>query len=189
MEPVDGMAYIGRNPGDEENVYIVTGDSGHGLTHGTIAGILIRDLINGRENAWAKLYDPSRLYAKSLGTYISEAAQSTLPYTDWLKTSDVKNVREIEAGEGAVIRDGLSKVAVYKDEMSRLHCVSAVCTHLGGIVRWNSAEKTWDCPCHGSRFDRFGQVVNGPAKTELTPVGDPTVSAEEFELNGLSPNA
>jgi len=188
MEPVDGMAYIGRNPGDKENVYIVTGDSGHGLTHGTIAGILLRDLINGRENAWAKLYDPSRLYARSLGTYISEAVQSSVPYADWLTTSDVKSVHDIEVGEGAVVREGLSKVAVYKDEMNRLHCVSAVCPHLGGIVRWNGAEKTWDCPCHGSRFDRFGQVLNGPALTELAPVKDPTVPAEEFTLDRLAPN-
>ncbi len=121
-------------------------------------------------------------------TYLHEATQSSLPYTDWLKSSDVKSVREIEAGEGAVIRDGLSKVAVYKDEMSRLHCVSAVCPHLGGVVRWNSAEKTWDCPCHGSRFDRFGQVLNGPAVSELAPVHDPSVPVEEFDLNNL-PNA
>jgi glycine/D-amino acid oxidase-like deaminating enzyme/nitrite reductase/ring-hydroxylating ferredoxin subunit len=189
MEPIDGMAYIGKNPGDEDNVYIISGDSGHGLTHGTIAGILIKDLINGRENAWANLYDPSRLYAKSLGTFISEAAHSTWPYADWIYPSDVKSVHEIEPGEGAVVREGLSKTAVYKDEMNHLHCVSAVCPHLGGIVRWNSAEKTWDCPCHGSRFDRFGQVLNGPAISELPPAADPSVPTEEFELNGLSPNA
>lgn len=188
-EPVDGMAYIGRNPSDEKNVYIVTGDSGHGLTHGMIAGILLRDLIEGRENSWEKLYDPSRLYARSLGTYLSETVQSSLPYTDWLSGSDVSSADKIEAGEGAVIRDGLSKIAVYKDEMNRLHCVSAVCPHLGGVVRWNGAEKTWDCPCHGSRFDRFGQVLNGPAVSELAPVGDPKVTAEEFTLDGLSPNA
>jgi len=189
MEPVDGMAYIGHNPSDEDNVYIVTGDSGNGLTHGSLAGILLRDMITGIENPWAKLYDPSRLYARSLGAYIREATQSTMPYGDWLSTGDVPSPQQIEAGEGAVIRDGLSKVAVYKDEMNRLHCFSAVCTHLGGIVRWNAAEKTWDCPCHGSRFDRFGQVVNGPAITELTPVVDPRVPAEEVELNGMSPNA
>lgn len=185
MEPVDGMAYIGRNPGDEKNVFIVTGDSGHGLTHGTIAGILLTDLINGHENPWQKLYDPSRLYARSLGTFISEAVQSSMPYADWVTGSDVTSVDKIEPGEGAVIREGLSKVAVYKDEMNRLHCVSAVCPHLGGVVRWNGAEKTWDCPCHGSRFDRFGQVVNGPAISELAPVNDPTVPNEEYNIDGL----
>ncbi|MGE3683285.1 MAG: FAD-dependent oxidoreductase [Bdellovibrionales bacterium] len=178
MEPVDGLAYIGRNPGDKDNVYIVTGDSGHGLTHGTIAGLLLRDLILGHDNPWAKLYDPSRLHLRSLTRFMKEAAQSTLPYSDWLSDGDVDSPQDIEPGEGAVIRDGLTKVAVYKDEMGRLHSCSAVCTHLGGIVRWNSAEKTWDCPCHGSRFDRFGQVVNGPAISELSPVPDPRVAVE-----------
>lgn len=189
MEPIDGIAYIGRNPGDEKNVFIVTGDSGHGLTHGTIAGILLPDLIEGRENPWAKLYDPSRLYARSLGTYISDVVQSSVPYTDWLKKGDVSSAQQIEAGEGAVIREGLRQIAVYKDDLNRLHCLSAVCPHLGGVVRWNGAEKTWDCPCHGSRFDRFGQVLNGPAVSELAPVADPTVTAGEFNLNELSPNA
>jgi len=181
MEPVDGLAYIGHNPGDEPNVYIITGDSGHGLTHGTLGGLLIRDLIAGRENPWAELYHPSRFHLRSLGTYMKEAAQSTVPYGDWFSEGDVDNVEQIDAGEGAIIRDGLRKVAVYKDEMCRVHCFSAVCTHLGGLVRWNAAEKTWDCPCHGSRFDRFGQVVNGPAIAELSPVVDPTEGETEIE--------
>lgn len=172
LEPVDGLAYIGRNPG-EQNVFIVTGDSGHGLTHGTIAGMLLRDLILKRQNPWAALYDPARLHFRSLGTYMKAAAQSTMPYSDWLLEGDVPNAAEIENGEGAVIREGLRKTAVYKDEVGRLHSCSAVCTHLGGIVRWNSAEKTWDCPCHGSRYDRFGEVINGPAKHALSEVNDP----------------
>lgn len=184
LEPVDGMAYIGRNPGDPPNVYIATGDSGHGLTHGTIAGLLIRDLIFDQANPWAELYKPSRLHMSSFATYLSEAAQSTLPYADWLTTGDVKDIQNIEPGEGAVVRDGFKKIAVYRDEMRRLHCMSAVCTHLGGVVRWNNAEKTWDCPCHGSRFDRFGQVVNGPAAKELSPVEDTTVSTEEYSIDG-----
>jgi nitrite reductase/ring-hydroxylating ferredoxin subunit len=189
MEPADGLAYIGRNPADDKNVYIITGDSGHGLTHGTLGAILIRDLMFGHKNDWEKLYDPSRLHLRSLGHYIKEAAQSTAPYADWLSEGDVDSPQEIEAGEGAVIRDGLSKVAVYKDEMNRVHCFSAVCSHLGGCVRWNSAEKTWDCPCHGSRFDRFGQVINGPAMKPLSPVLDPTITAEEIEFANGSPSA
>lgn len=173
MEPVDGLAYIGRNPGDEENVYIVTGDSGHGLTHGTIAGMLLRDMILKRENRWQTLYDPSRLHLRSLGTFVKDATQSTMPYTDWLSGGDVYTTHEIEPGEGAVMRDGLRKVAVYKDDLGRLYSCSAVCTHLGGIVRWNSAEKTWDCPCHGSRYDRFGAVINGPAVKGLDQVPNP----------------
>jgi len=184
LEPVDGLAYIGRNPG-EQNVFIVTGDSGHGLTHGSIAGPLIRDLILKRENPYQHLYDPSRFHYRSLGSYVKAAAQSTFPYSDWLLEGDVPSVAQIPNGEGAVIREGLSKVAVYKDEVGRLHACSAVCTHLGGIVRWNGAEKTWDCPCHGSRFDRFGEVVNGPANHPLVEVHD----SLERQGEGLSLNS
>ena len=115
----------------------------------------------------------------NLGTFVAESVSSTLPYSDWFSEGDVQSPQQIEAGEGAVMRAGLSKVAVYKDELNRLHTCSAVCPHLGGIVRWNSAEKTWDCPCHGSRFDHFGQVLNGPAPKELDPISD-TLAGNEL---------
>src|SRR5690606_23568492 len=95
MEPHDGLAFIGRNPADEDNVYIVTGDSGHGLTHGTIAGMLLRDLILGKENEWAQLYEPSRLSVRSLSTYLRENVQTAAPYGDWLSPGDVRSIREI----------------------------------------------------------------------------------------------
>ncbi len=184
MEPIDGLAYIGRNPLDSENVYIVTGDSGHGITHATIAGMIIRDLILGRKNPWAQLYDPRRLNLRSLGEYLLETAASALPYGDWLADGDVRSLEDIKTGEGAVLRDGLRRLAIYKDELHRLHCFSPICTHLGGLVRWNSAEKTWDCPCHGSRYDRFGQVINGPAVKELTSVHEPHATQTQM-LKGL----
>ena len=178
IEPVDGMAYIGRNPDDADNVFIVTGDSGHGLTHGTIAGMLLSDLIAERENPWAELYDPSRKSWKNLDTYLREAVQSTTPYSEWVLPGDVNSVDEIRKGEGATIREGLRKLACYRDTAGHVHTLSAVCPHLGGIVRWNSSEKTWDCPCHGSRFDKLGEVINGPALHGLKEAEDPTVSNE-----------
>jgi Rieske Fe-S protein len=163
MEPVDGLALIGRNPLDSDNVYIATGDSGNGMTHGTIAGILITDLIMGRNNAWARLYDPSR---KTLGA-IKELAKENLnvaaQYSDLITPGEVDEGSEVPRGEGAILRRGIAKVAVYRDEQGKLHERSAICTHLGCVVRWNSTEKTWDCPCHGSRFQIDGHVVNGPA--------------------------
>jgi Rieske Fe-S protein len=169
IEPIDGMAYIGHNPADSDNVYIVTGDSGNGLTHGTIAGMILRDLILNRDNPWTELYNPSRIKLRGLGTYLKEAYQSTAPYSDWLAPDQLESVDDIQAGEGAVLRDGLRKVAVYKDSFGNLHSLSATCTHLGGLVRWNAAEKTWDCPCHGSRYNRYGEVINGPAPFGLKP--------------------
>lgn len=170
LEPHDGLAYIGRNPGDEDNVYVVTGDSGQGLTHATIAGLLIRDLIQGRENPWQEIYDPSRVNLKSLNTFVVENLHSATPYGDWITPGDVNSVAEIPAGEGAVIREGLHILAVCKETSGRVHAYSAICPHLNGVVRWNSLEKTWDCPCHGSRFDRWGKVLNGPSVVGLKEV-------------------
>ena len=169
MEPVDGLAYIGRNPQDADNVYIATGDSGNGMTHGSIAGLLLTDLIQGRANAWASLYDPSRLSPRATKDWVVEGAHSTAPYVKWLTPAEVSSVDEIVPGEGALMRHGLTKVAVYKDPGGRVVELSAVCRHLGCIVEWNGAEKTWDCPCHGSRFTAEGRVVNGPALTDLPP--------------------
>ena len=170
MESLDGLAYIGRNPGDEENVFIVTGDSGMGMTHGTIAGMLLTDLILGRENRWSTLYDPARKTLRAFGEFAKETANMALQYTDWLTGGEVSSVDEIANDSGAVLRRGLAKIAVYRDENGTLHECSAACPHLGCVVHWNAAEKTWDCPCHGSRFLKTGEVINGPANSALKPV-------------------
>jgi glycine/D-amino acid oxidase-like deaminating enzyme/nitrite reductase/ring-hydroxylating ferredoxin subunit len=168
MEPVDGMAFIGRNPGDE-NVYIATGDSGNGMTHGTIAGMLIGDLVAGRENPWASLYDPARKSLRAAMEYARENLNVAAQFADYVTPGDVASADDIAPGEGAVIRRGFRQVAAFRDESGVLHEHSAVCTHLGCIVAWNSTEKSWDCPCHGSRFDRLdGRVLNGPAISGLT---------------------
>jgi len=170
METIDGLGFIGRNPLDEDNVYIATGDSGMGMTHGTIAGMLLTDLILGRENPWAKLYDPSRKTLRALPRYAKEAANMAAQYADWLTDGDLGTAEEVAPGGGAVLRRGLTKVALYRDENGTAHYRSAVCPHLGGIVHWNESEKTWDCPCHGSRFDAFGHAINGPANSNLARV-------------------
>ncbi|RJQ76463.1 MAG: FAD-dependent oxidoreductase [Desulfobacteraceae bacterium] len=168
MEPVDGLAFIGRNPGLRRNIYIATGDSGMGMTHGTIAGLLITDLIMERPAPWAELYDPARKSLRSLFRYAKENFNVAEQYvSDYVTGGEVDSVEEIKPGEGAVLRRGLTKMAVYRDEQGQAHQRSAVCRHLGCIVQWNSLEKTWDCPCHGSRFDRFGKVINGPANSAL----------------------
>jgi nitrite reductase/ring-hydroxylating ferredoxin subunit len=175
MEPVDGLAYIGRNPGDRPNVYIVTGDSGHGMTHGTIAGLLLSDLILGRENPWATLYEPSRktFSLSPIVDYLKENVNTAARYADYLTGGDVESAEQIAPGNGALLRRGLKKIAVYRDEGGMLHEFSAVCPHLGCVVQWNAAENSWDCPCHGSRFDAMGRVLNGPALTNLAEVEQP----------------
>lgn len=172
MEPVDGVAYIGRNPLDASNVFIATGDSGQGTSHGTIAGILLTDLIQGRDNPWATLYDPRRksLGRESLKEFIVEQANVAAQYTDYVTGGDIASPDELTPGEGGIMRRGLSKIAVYKDESGAITERSAVCTHLGCIVSWNSGEKSWDCPCHGSRFDCKGKVIEGPAVSDLAAI-------------------
>jgi glycine/D-amino acid oxidase-like deaminating enzyme/nitrite reductase/ring-hydroxylating ferredoxin subunit len=168
-EPVDGLAFIGRNPG-EQNTYVATGDSGNGLTHGTIAGMLITDLIQGRENDWTSLYDPGRSPLRAAPGLVKENLNVAAQYGDLVTAGEVDRTPEIEPGTGAVLREGLKKPAVYRDSRFQLHKLSAVCPHLGCIVDWNDTEKTWDCPCHGSRFDPLGKVLNGPANSNLPPV-------------------
>ena len=170
MEPADGIAFIGRNPLDADNVYIATGDSGQGMTHGTIAGILLTDLLQGRKNAWEDLYSPSRITLRALPKYAQENINVAGQYTDLVTPGEIESAEEVARGEGAVMRQGLTKVAVYRDDSGAVHTISAICKHLGCVVAWNSTEKTWDCPCHGSRYDAMGTVYQGPANSNLEPV-------------------
>ncbi len=167
MEPVDALAFIGRNPVDDANVYVATGDSGNGMTHGTIAGLLLTDLILGWNNPWEKLYSPSRVTLSSSGEYAKQNANMAAQYFDWLTAGDIEKEEFLTPGTGAIVRHGLKKLAIYRDIAGQFHECSAVCPHLGAILSWNDAEKTWDCPAHGSRFDCYGKVLNGPANASL----------------------
>jgi glycine/D-amino acid oxidase-like deaminating enzyme/nitrite reductase/ring-hydroxylating ferredoxin subunit len=172
METVDFLSFTGRNPADKDNVFIHTGDSGMGLTHGTIAGMLLTDLILGRPNEWAGLYDPSRVKVGAAKEFVRENLNVAAQYADLVMPGEISGPEEVPRGSGAIDRRGLQKVAVYRSESGQIHELSAVCPHLGCIVRWNGVEKTWDCPCHGSRFAPDGHVLNGPALTGLSPADD-----------------
>ena len=181
MEPQDSIAFIGHNPGDDKNnIYIATGDSGNGITHGTIAGILLKDLILGKNNPWTSLYNPSRKPRKKSGVNSSDEGQ-TQPHEEEKSTNQneeeadkksssknkekILSLENLKAGQGIVLED--RKIAAYKDNKGELHTYSAVCTHLGCTVTWNNSEKSFDCPCHGSRFSVSGKLINGPANTAL----------------------
>jgi glycine/D-amino acid oxidase-like deaminating enzyme/nitrite reductase/ring-hydroxylating ferredoxin subunit len=199
QEPSDGMAYIGKLPG-HANVYVVTGDSGNGLTHGVVASLMLPTLLQGRKHPWTRVYSPSRSRLRAFGELAREAARSNGPYADWLRGGDVDSIDEIPPGKGATIRRGLHVLAVYKDEDGQCTALNARCTHLSGVVRWNDVEKSWDCPIHGSRFDCQGKVENGPAAFNLeeAPVGveaptgaipEPVTGDEAYPMQpGLSPS-
>ena len=166
LEPLDYMGFIGKNPGDD-NIYIVTGDSGNGMTHTTIAGILLTDLIKGNENKWASLYSPKRIPLKLPGRFLSESLNMAKQYADLIKKADISEADKLANDEGAILSKGFRKIALYRDHTGTLHSFTAICPHLGCVVQWNADEKTFDCPCHGSRFSKEGVVINGPAVSNL----------------------
>jgi Rieske Fe-S protein len=172
LETLDGLAYIGADPAGAENVFIATGDSGMGMTHATIAALILTDLIGGWAHPWASLYDPARKPARSLLHFTGENLNVAAQYRDHLTAGELPVADDIPPGTGAIIRRGIHKIAAFRAPDGSLHQCSAVCPHLGCIVTWNSQAASWDCPCHGSRFDPFGHVLTGPAVTDLDPAAE-----------------
>ena len=167
MEPADGLPFLGRNPADDSQVYVISGDSGTGMTNCTLGAMIVRDLVVGRENPWTELYDPARKPFHGMKEFMQEQVNTLAQYGDWLRGGDVESAVEIAPGQGAILNRGARKLAVYRDDDGGLHAMSAACTHLGCAVSWNPAERSWDCPCHGSRFSAEGAVLHGPANTAL----------------------
>jgi Rieske Fe-S protein len=137
------------------------------MTYGTLAGRLLSDLITKGASEWEELYEPSRMRVKAAGQYLKDGLAAAARYGEHATPGEVSSVADIPLGEGAIMRRGLSKVAVFRDEDGVAHEISARCTHMGCVVHWNPAEKSWDCPCHGSRFTPEGAVLNGPALAPL----------------------
>jgi glycine/D-amino acid oxidase-like deaminating enzyme/nitrite reductase/ring-hydroxylating ferredoxin subunit len=163
IEPIDYLAYIGNNP-KNANIYMVTGDSGNGLTHGTIAGFVIADLILKKSNPYEKLYQLKRLPLRSLKNLLGNVLSSIKAYLAYLIPHSAQLPQK---GEGKIMRQGFKKVAVYKNDEGKTYTCTAVCSHLGALLNWNPVEKTWDCAAHGSRFDINGKILNGPAMQPL----------------------
>jgi glycine/D-amino acid oxidase-like deaminating enzyme/nitrite reductase/ring-hydroxylating ferredoxin subunit len=166
LDTVDYCGFIGRSPGSS-NVFISTGDSGQGMTHGAVAGLLIRDLIVDGSSNWESVYAPDRTPPAALANYINENLTAAKNFAEYLLPGEIKLADDLSPGQGGVLRDGLSMFAVCRDKSGQVHTRSASCTHLGCIVHWNSTEQCWDCPCHGSQFAPDGTVLNGPAVKPL----------------------
>jgi nitrite reductase/ring-hydroxylating ferredoxin subunit len=165
----DGLPFIGRMAGHDQGVYVATAFRKWGMTHGTIAGMLIRDLVAGRDNPWLDVYDATRIAPKeSLKGVVSENLSAIKHFLgDRLRTDDRAAADALAPGEGTVVRVDGRDIAAYRDEQGNLQGVSAVCSHLGCLVNFNQAERSWDCPCHGSRFAVDGTVIEGPAVDDL----------------------
>ena len=170
---VDRVPYIGRLRRTSEHVYAATGYSKWGMTSGTLAGMLLSDQILGRPNPWAKLYEAKRITPKaSFKRFLSgNASAGRHLVVDRFKAGE-KELDAIKPGDGAIVRERGRKRAAYRDEAGALHLLSPACTHLGCHVVWNPAERSWDCPCHGSRYSGEGDVIQGPAVKPLERVDD-----------------
>jgi len=167
----DGLPYVGRNSLSND-VYVATGYAGNGITQGTMAALVLADQVNGRDNALSELLDATRIKPfASAGAVLAENIDYPRHMlTDRLRgntRSGLEALASIAPGEGQVLSVGNEKLAVYRNGNGQLSALSPVCTHLGCLVHWNTTEKSWDCPCHGSRFDPHGRVLNGPAVAAL----------------------
>lgn len=172
LEPLDYVGFIGQSP-ESEHTFIVSGDSGQGITNGVTAGLLIADLLTVGGSPWAELYEPSRKMTKNIGEFISENVTPLKNFAEYLTAGDIASVERLKPGEGRLVRSGLKKIAACRDQAGKLHLHSASCTHLGCVVHWNSLEQCWDCPCHGSQFAPDGTALNGPAVSPLAKIDEP----------------
>jgi glycine/D-amino acid oxidase-like deaminating enzyme/nitrite reductase/ring-hydroxylating ferredoxin subunit len=166
---VDMVPYIGRYLPESRHLFVATGFSGWGITHGTISGILITDLINGIKNSWEEIYNPARFkLSESKGKKISQVKKKTKKKREIIK---IKNpyyfLSLLNDREGKIFDMEGEKIAVFKGDDDTGYFLNAICPHMDCLVRWNNAEKSWDCPCHGSRFNYDGKVLNSPAYKDL----------------------
>jgi glycine/D-amino acid oxidase-like deaminating enzyme/nitrite reductase/ring-hydroxylating ferredoxin subunit len=166
LDPVDYAAYSGLNPGNE-HVFVHTGDSGQGLTHGVAGSLLLSHLIMGEKCPWTEFYDPSRVTPSATKNFITENLTAVKNFAEYIAPGELKSVDELKPGKGAIIREGLHKVATFRDDDGKVYRVSAACTHVGCHLHWNSFERCWDCPCHGSHFAIDGTPLNAPAVAPL----------------------
>lgn len=172
FEPADGIPYIGHLPGQQEHIYVATGFGGNGMIYSSVAAVLLRDLITKGIAQYEKLFDPNRLKpVAGFTNFISHNADVVKQFAMKLFTrEDLALLADLAPGEGKVVSYEGDKIAVYKGENGAIHAVSPTCTHLQCEVKWNNAELSWDCPCHGARYDASGRVLNGPASMNLEEV-------------------
>jgi glycine/D-amino acid oxidase-like deaminating enzyme/nitrite reductase/ring-hydroxylating ferredoxin subunit len=164
----DHLPVIGRYTPFSSRVLVASGFMKWGLSSGTFAAMIIRDLIAGRDNPWAERFAPNRLSLRSVPELARMNAKAGADFVlDRLVPAQAGSADDVPRGEARTVRSGLGKTGVFRDDNGRLHAVSLRCTHLGCLLRFNEAERSWDCPCHGSRFDVDGAVLEGPAVNPL----------------------
>ncbi|MFB5674859.1 FAD-dependent oxidoreductase [Paenibacillus terreus] len=168
---LDNVPYIGQITEDKENIWVATGFAKWGMTSGTLAGQMISSQILGRETPYKDVFTPSRFKGTtSFTTLVSENANVAKELITGKMSLGNKNIEELQNDEGAVVSHNGKRAGAYKDQDGQLHVVDTTCTHMGCELEWNAGERSWDCPCHGSRFNFDGKVIEGPAMKDLTPL-------------------
>ena len=172
FSPADGLPYIGHLPHNPSNVFVATGFGGNGMTYSHVTALVLTDMIVKGESRYQKLFDPNRIKPMAgFENFVKESADVVAKFIgDRIHKVKIKELSEIAAGEAKVVKYEGDSIALYKDEKGGLHAVNPACTHVNCIVGWNSAEKTWDCPCHGSRFSMDGEVLTAPARKDLEKI-------------------
>ncbi len=163
----DNIPYIGQYCPTKPDWYVATGFHKWGMTSSMVSALILRDLIEGRENPWAEVFDPGRFDASTIPGIVSEGAHAVKGLVKRAFQIPAEQAAGIPAGHGGIVSLQGEKVGVYKDESGTLYPVDIKCPHLGCQLEWNPEERSWDCPCHGSRFDRFGNLISGPAQEGL----------------------
>jgi Rieske Fe-S protein len=179
FEPADGLPYIGHLPGHKGNILVATGYGGNGITYSHVAAATLKSIVMNEENPYIQLYNPTRIKpVAGFVSFISHNADVVRLFTGkWFTHERLKELADIAPGEGRVVKYEGDTIALFKDKNGELHAISPVCTHMKCAVSWNNAEQTWDCPCHGARYNIDGEVITGPAgrdleKIEIKELGD-----------------
>lgn len=174
FEPADGLPYIGHLPGHPGTIYTATGYGGNGMIFGTVAAQMLTEMISGGKSEYEELFDPNRVkMVAGFNNFVKEAADVVghLITKTILPSEKLKELADLAPGEARVVKYEGHNVAIYKNEKGEVYALSSACTHIKCEVAWNNAEKSWDCPCHGSRFDYAGKMLTAPARKDLTPIG------------------
>jgi len=168
-ESPDGLPYIGQLPGHDK-IFVATGFGGNGMPYSTVAALLLTKMITNQDSPYKDLYDPNRLKpVAGFTNFVSHNVDVVKQFASkWFSHEDLHELAELATDEGKIVNFKDEKIAIYKDKNGGIHALSPTCTHVGCEVKWNNAELTWDCPCHGARYSYDGRVMNGPATKNLT---------------------
>jgi len=169
FEPADGLPYIGHLPGQPGNIFVATGFGGNGMTYSNVAALLLTDLILNKSNKYTELFDPNRIKPiAGFANFIKENADVAKHLITGLFSAEkLESLSGISPGEGKIVKFEDHTIAIYKDEARNLHALNAKCMHMKCTVSWNNAEQSWDCPCHGARYDCDGKVLTGPSDRDM----------------------